>query len=178
MAAPIPLSSFVRDYRPVIDSLADGEVVLSQRGGELLLLSSLRRREGDRHAVAALSHLLAHALERGELVAVGARGEQRGELVPQLVFDRSEPQPEEVLEVRLQRQAVEPGAVEFQLLLDATAHLAGAPRQDVGLGARRAELEADPAHLRSVLAEGNAKADAVAEATLAEVREAMQMVYA
>ena len=44
--------------------------------------------------------------------------------------------------------------------------------------ARRAELEADPAHLRSVLAEGNAKADAVAEATLAEVREAMQMVYA
>ncbi|WP_147263013.1 hypothetical protein [Geodermatophilus sp. TF02-6] len=70
MAAPIPLSNFVRDYRPVIDSLDDGEVVLSQRGGELLLLSSLRRREGDRHAVAALSHLLAHALERGELVDV------------------------------------------------------------------------------------------------------------
>jgi hypothetical protein len=70
VAAPIPLSSFVRDYRPVIDSLDDGEVVLSQRGGELLLLSSLRRREGDRHAVAALSHLLAHALERSELVDV------------------------------------------------------------------------------------------------------------
>ncbi|GGK69245.1 tryptophan--tRNA ligase [Ornithinimicrobium pekingense] len=44
--------------------------------------------------------------------------------------------------------------------------------------ARRAELEQDPAELRRVLAEGNARADAVAEATLAEVREAMQMVYA
>lgn len=43
--------------------------------------------------------------------------------------------------------------------------------------ARRAELEADPGHLRSVLAEGNARATEVAEATLAEVREAMQMVY-
>ncbi|MGD8149810.1 tryptophan--tRNA ligase [Ornithinimicrobium sp. Y1694] len=43
--------------------------------------------------------------------------------------------------------------------------------------ARRAELEADQGHLRDVLAEGNARANAVAEATLAEVREAMQMVY-
>lgn len=44
--------------------------------------------------------------------------------------------------------------------------------------ARRAELAQDPAELRRVLAEGNARANAVAEATLAEVREAMQMVYA
>lgn len=44
--------------------------------------------------------------------------------------------------------------------------------------ARRAELAADPAELRRILAEGNARANAVAEATLAEVREAMQMVYA
>lgn len=44
--------------------------------------------------------------------------------------------------------------------------------------ARRAELEQDPAQLRQILAEGNARADAVAEATLAEVRDAMQMVYA
>ncbi|AXH95602.1 tryptophan--tRNA ligase [Ornithinimicrobium avium] len=44
--------------------------------------------------------------------------------------------------------------------------------------ARRGELEADPAHLRAVLAEGNGRADAVAQATIAEVREAMQMVYA
>ncbi|WP_425596861.1 tryptophan--tRNA ligase [Serinicoccus marinus] len=44
--------------------------------------------------------------------------------------------------------------------------------------ARRAELEADPAELRRVLARGNAHAHEVAEATLAEVREAMQMVYA
>ena len=44
--------------------------------------------------------------------------------------------------------------------------------------ARREELEADPAELRRVLARGNAHAHEVAEATLAEVREAMQMVYA
>lgn len=68
-AAPIPLSSFVRDYREVVNHLADGEVVLSQRGGEPLLLSSMRRREGDRHAVAALSHLLAHTLANADLVA-------------------------------------------------------------------------------------------------------------
>lgn len=68
-SSAIPLSSFVRDYRPVVDQLADGEVVLSQRGGEPLLLSSLRRREGDRHAVAALAHLLAHALDHPDLVA-------------------------------------------------------------------------------------------------------------
>lgn len=43
--------------------------------------------------------------------------------------------------------------------------------------ARRAELEADPGELRRVLAAGNARANEVAEATLAEVREAMQMVY-
>jgi hypothetical protein len=70
MTAAIPLSSFVRDYRTVLDDLADGEVVLSQRGGEPLLLSSLRRREGDRHAVGALSHVLARALEHGDLVRV------------------------------------------------------------------------------------------------------------
>ena len=44
--------------------------------------------------------------------------------------------------------------------------------------ARRTELEADAAHLREILADGNARANAVADATLAEVREAMQMVYA
>ncbi|SEP67700.1 tryptophanyl-tRNA synthetase [Microlunatus flavus] len=42
---------------------------------------------------------------------------------------------------------------------------------------RRAELEADPGHLLRVLAEGNARANAVAEATLDEVREAMGMAY-
>lgn len=44
--------------------------------------------------------------------------------------------------------------------------------------ARRAELAADPAELRRVLADGNARANEVADATLAQVREAMQMVYA
>ncbi|HSN12397.1 MAG TPA: tryptophan--tRNA ligase, partial [Propionibacteriaceae bacterium] len=43
--------------------------------------------------------------------------------------------------------------------------------------ARRAELLADPGHLERVLAEGNERANAVADATLAEVRTAMQMVY-
>jgi tryptophanyl-tRNA synthetase len=42
---------------------------------------------------------------------------------------------------------------------------------------RRLELAADPGHLRSVLRQGNARANEVAEATLARVREAMDMVY-
>lgn len=46
-----------------------------------------------------------------------------------------------------------------------------------GHRARRTELLADPAHLKGLLAEGNARANAVADATLAEVRTAMQMVY-
>ena len=45
------------------------------------------------------------------------------------------------------------------------------------LRARRLELASDPAELRRVLADGNARANEVAEATIAEVREAMQMVY-
>ncbi|MPV38519.1 tryptophan--tRNA ligase [Georgenia subflava] len=43
--------------------------------------------------------------------------------------------------------------------------------------ARRAELVADPAYLLQVLRTGNERANAIAEATLSEVREAMQMVY-
>lgn len=43
--------------------------------------------------------------------------------------------------------------------------------------ARRAELMAAPDHLRAVLADGNARANARAEQTLGEVRQAMQMVY-
>jgi tryptophanyl-tRNA synthetase len=46
-----------------------------------------------------------------------------------------------------------------------------------GHRARRTELLADLPHLRGLLAEGNARANAVADATLAEVRTAMQMVY-
>ena len=46
-----------------------------------------------------------------------------------------------------------------------------------GHRARRAELLADLPHLRGLLTEGNARANAVADATLAEVRTAMQMVY-
>lgn len=42
---------------------------------------------------------------------------------------------------------------------------------------RRAELAADEGYLLSVLREGNARANAIAEETLSEVREAMQMVY-
>lgn len=43
--------------------------------------------------------------------------------------------------------------------------------------ARRAELVADPGQLREVLADGNARARAVAAATLDEVRAAMSMNY-
>lgn len=43
--------------------------------------------------------------------------------------------------------------------------------------ARRAELDADPGHLRAVLADGNARANAVADATLDDVRAAMGMRY-
>lgn len=41
----------------------------------------------------------------------------------------------------------------------------------------RAELAADPAHLRRVLAAGNERANAVAESTLDQVRRAMHMTY-
>ncbi|MFT3877867.1 MAG: tryptophan--tRNA ligase [Propioniciclava sp.] len=43
--------------------------------------------------------------------------------------------------------------------------------------ARRAELERDPGHIAAVLREGNERANAIADATLAEVRAAMGMVY-
>jgi tryptophanyl-tRNA synthetase len=43
--------------------------------------------------------------------------------------------------------------------------------------ARRAEFEADPAEVMRILAAGNERANAIAEATLAEVRAAMGMDY-
>ena len=46
-----------------------------------------------------------------------------------------------------------------------------------GLRARRAELAADPAYLRSVLAAGNEKASAIATQTLATVRGLMHQQY-
>ena len=42
---------------------------------------------------------------------------------------------------------------------------------------RRRELAADPGYVVSVLAEGNARANDIADATLSEVREAMGMIY-
>lgn len=42
---------------------------------------------------------------------------------------------------------------------------------------RRTELEADPAYVDEVLARGNARANEVADATLAEVRQKMGMTY-
>ena len=42
---------------------------------------------------------------------------------------------------------------------------------------RRAELEQDMGYIRDVLADGNRRANEIADATLAEVREAMGMVY-
>ena len=43
--------------------------------------------------------------------------------------------------------------------------------------ARRAEFEGDPAYLATLLADGNARANAVADATLDDVRAAMGMKY-
>ena len=43
--------------------------------------------------------------------------------------------------------------------------------------ARRLALVADPGYLQSVLADGNARANDIANQTLDEVRTAMQMVY-
>lgn len=43
--------------------------------------------------------------------------------------------------------------------------------------ARRAEIVADPGQLQSILAEGNRRANAIADATLDEVRQAMNMAY-
>ncbi|MCK0113990.1 tryptophan--tRNA ligase [Ornithinimicrobium sp. F0845] len=43
--------------------------------------------------------------------------------------------------------------------------------------ARRAELSSDPAYLEQILARGNARANEIANATLDEVRTAMQMTY-
>ena len=43
--------------------------------------------------------------------------------------------------------------------------------------ARREELAADPSYIHDVLAEGNRRANEIAEQTLGEVREAMGMVY-
>jgi tryptophanyl-tRNA synthetase len=43
--------------------------------------------------------------------------------------------------------------------------------------ARRTELAKDPGHLMDVLRAGNAHANEVGDATLAEVRQAMNMVY-
>ena len=43
--------------------------------------------------------------------------------------------------------------------------------------AKRAELEADPGYIDGILARGIARANEVADQTLAEVREAMHMVY-
>ena len=45
------------------------------------------------------------------------------------------------------------------------------------LRARRAELIADPGYLRGVLRAGNARAVAIADQTLAEVRDAMGTRY-
>ena len=44
--------------------------------------------------------------------------------------------------------------------------------------ARRRELAADPGLVSEVLRTGNARANAIADTTLCEVREAMGMAYA
>ena len=69
-----------------------------------------------------------------------ARREQRRQLVPELVADGAEAQAQQVLQVRLEREAVPDDAVEAQLVLEPAAHLLGRARQDVHAHARAHHL--------------------------------------
>ena len=64
------------------------------------------------------------------------------------------------------------GAVRLkQVLTEAVNDGLGAHRQ------RRLEVTADPSYLKSILHEGNSRANEIADATLHDVREAMGMIY-
>lgn len=81
-----------------------------------------------------------------------------------LVTDR---RPEEIADEIGDRGA---GTLKVMCAEALNAHLAP-------IRARRAELEQDPGHLFSVLRAGNERANAIADDTLAHVREVMGMVY-
>lgn len=62
------MATFIRDYATVLAQVesSDDTVVLERRAGRSsFLLAPLSRAEGDRHAVAALAHVLQHALAHG-----------------------------------------------------------------------------------------------------------------
>ena len=57
--------TFIRGYARVLDATeaSDDEVVLERRAGRpTFVLATLRRVHADRHAVAAVAHVLRHAL--------------------------------------------------------------------------------------------------------------------
>jgi hypothetical protein len=75
----MPMATFIRDYATVLDEVEanDEAVVLERRAGRpSFVLAPLRRAEGDRHAVAAVAHVLRAALRGGarDLPETIARG--------------------------------------------------------------------------------------------------------
>jgi len=63
------MATFIRDYATVLDDVesSDDALVLERRAGRAsFVLAPLRRVEGDRHAVAAVAHVLRHALSSGK----------------------------------------------------------------------------------------------------------------
>ena len=65
-----------------------------------------------------LAYVVAGAHRRASL-------EKRGELVPELIFDRAKTEAKQILQVRLEREAVPGDPVEAELVLEATPHLLG-----------------------------------------------------
>ena len=71
------MATFIRGYARVLDATeaSDDEVVLERRAGRpTFVLATLRRVHADRHAVAAVAHVLRHALgteEGGKVIAAG-----------------------------------------------------------------------------------------------------------
>jgi len=71
------MATFIRDYARVLDDTeaSDDEVVLERRAGRpAFVLATLRRVQGDRDAVAAVAHVLRHALETRDGAKVIAAG--------------------------------------------------------------------------------------------------------
>ena len=60
--------------------------------------------------------------------------QQRGQFVAELASYRAQPQAQDVLQIRLQREARESDAIELEFLDDAAAELLGAARENVNLG--------------------------------------------
>lgn len=73
----MPMATFIRDYAAVLDEVesTDDALVLERRAGRAsFVLSPLRRVEGDRHAIEAVTQILRHALGSKDVQKVVAAG--------------------------------------------------------------------------------------------------------